>query len=90
MTVDEAIFILDPETTREALAGKSDGARKYLVDKACMVAINCMRQYRVLHAKELAKDGTLTIECEKNVYKKTGRILFTRSESQDGMLFYRG
>ena len=53
MTIDQAIRILDPETTAEALAeieyyGGLRGREKLVAacDEACRIAVGIMREYR--------------------------------------------
>ena len=59
MTIQEAILILDPETTIEALAeieyyagfsGKK--AKIHAVDEACEIAVETMRRYLELEKKK--------------------------------------
>lgn len=43
MSIDEAIRILDPETTREALFGFKKDEAVQLVEKACRLACDALR-----------------------------------------------
>lgn len=57
MTIEEAIKILDPETTRQALAEieyyagfRGQEAKIEAVNEACMVAVDIMRKYASEHS----------------------------------------
>lgn len=56
MTINQAIRILDPETSAEALGeikyyGELDGYEKMMAacDEACRVAVGIMRKYQEAH-----------------------------------------
>lgn len=51
MTIDEAIHILDPDTTREALFGLEGDEAVRLVEEACRVACDTMRAARMAGAQ---------------------------------------
>ena len=65
MTVSEAIRILDPSTTREALFGteKEEGIR--IVTEACVVAVKALEE--VLEYRNLEEQGLLLrLPCKCN------------------------
>lgn len=84
MTVEEAIRILDPETTKEAISEISYYAgfnRDGVIDKvneACVIACNIMKEY--LEDREIATDNGCSYEELQNMPYDMLISLFMRTK----------
>lgn len=77
MTAQEALSIVDPDTTEETLKHIPSDFRGDAVRMACKIAAECIRQYSILHADDIYTDGTLGVVTNKWLLKAAKKIRLT-------------
>lgn len=87
MSIEEAIRILDPETTREAVGDLPHDKATAKIDVACILAVEIMKKWQKI-INGSAEKGTLFLNAYPELYEKIGRIMVTKTGTKDCKMFY--
>jgi Mg/Co/Ni transporter MgtE len=93
MRVEEAIKILDPETTREAVGDLPHDEAVKKVDEACIAAVEIMRKWQKVNYESFLdvtdeNNKTLFLNVCPALYDVIGRIMVTKTGTKDCKMFY--